>query len=228
MKLTTLFFVICIIHIPPLKAQSFIGSFDLVASQINKNGNARNDTLSYFFGADKTALIIHSKRNQPDMRLVFNPQNSTITGLFEMKGKKGGYILPMNEKHWPGMGYALRAYGTGPRKKLNYTGNTKVIEGLVCEEVLAESDEYNANLWVTGEIPLNMSSVLSYQSVGAGKSQKEREQFDQFGVEPLPLKMNLKSKTGKSNVQIKLINLRNFVNDSIFSSEGYMLSEVEN
>ena len=228
MKLTILLLFISILNINSINAQYFVGSFDLVASQIPSNGNSRSDTLSYYYGEYKTAIIIHSKRKQPEMRLVFDPRDSTITGLFKMKGKKSGYILPMDENHWPGMPYAFKTYGTGPRAELNYTGDSKEIEGLICQEVLAESNEYSASLWITGEIPLTMSSVLSYQSVGAGKSQKELEQFHQFEVEPLPLELNLKSKTGKSDIQIKIINLRKSVNDSIFSTEGHSLSKVEN
>ena len=37
---------------------------------------------------EKTALIIHAKGNQPDLRLVFNPADETITGLFEINDKK--------------------------------------------------------------------------------------------------------------------------------------------
>ncbi len=228
MKKNALLLILSIFSFSQLYSQQFTGSFDLVVSQQYENGNERADTLSYFFGKDKTALIIHAKRNQPDLKLIFNPKDATITGLFEQNGRKGGYILPMNEKYWPGMQVATRDYGTGPRTKLNYTGKTKEIEGYQTREVLAENDEYTASLWLPEAIELNMGSVFAYQSVGAGKDTKELELFDQFGVEGLPLELFLKSKIGRADVIIRVINISEAVDKNMFSSEGYALSKIDN
>ncbi len=210
-----------------LTAQSFTGSFDLVGIQNYPNGNERSDTISYYFGDDKTAILIYGRRNDPDMRMVFSPLDTTITSLYELNGKKGGFILPMDEEHWPGLPQSLRPYGSGPDTQQNYTGIEKMIEGHTCQEVLAESEDYSAILWVAEDIPLSMTRVLSYQSVGTGKSKKEIELFDQFGVEDLPLELFLKSKKGKADVTIHLINFINTVDTSFFSTQGHTLSKVD-
>lgn len=210
-----------------LNAQTFTGSFDLVVRHHYPNGNERIDTISYFLGKDKSAMIMYGKRRDPDMRMVFNKQDSTITNLFEMNGKKGGYILPMDKKHWPGMQYALRPFNSGPRKKLNYTGNETTLEGYHCREVRAEIEEYAATMMLAEDIKLSMSSVFSYQSVGAGKSQDESNLFDKFGVQELPLLLNLKSKEGKANVVIRVVNIKKTFPDKVFSTAGHTLSSVE-
>jgi len=94
----------------------------MIATRHSTNGNVRHDTIGYFFENEKTAMMIHGRRNEPDKRMVFNPSDTTITCLFEMNGRKSGYVLPMDEEHWPGMPSAMRPYGAGPRSKLNYTG----------------------------------------------------------------------------------------------------------
>jgi hypothetical protein len=208
-------------------AQEFQGSFDLIAAQFYPNGNERSDTVSYYFGIEKTAMIIHAQRNQPDLRMIFNQQDSTIINLFEMNGKKRGYILPMDEEHWPGMPHALRSFGTGPRTELNYTGEEKEIGGYQCRGVTAESEYYSALMWVSEDIPLSMTRVLSYQSVGKGKSKKEIEMFDEFGIEGLPLEMNLTSKKGKADVIIRVVNIKETFDENVFSTEGHELSKVE-
>ena len=80
---------------------------------------------------------------------------------------------------------------------------------------------------MTEEIPLSMVQVLSYQAIGAGKSLKELEQFEEFGVYGLPLEMNLTSKKGKANVAIRLVNFQKTVDPSIFSREGHTLSAID-
>lgn len=213
--------------IQSITPQNFTGSFDLIAEQNYPNGNARSDTISYYFGNEKTAIVIHDKRNQPDMRMVFHPADSAITALFEINGKKSGYILPMNDQHWPGMRHAFRSLGTRPKTETNYSGEAKAIEGYLCRKAIAESSDYDAVLWIAEDIPLSMMRVLSYQTVGEGKSQKELEQFDQFGAEGLPLEMHLTSKKGKADVTIRLENFKEEIDDSIFSIEGHSINEVE-
>ncbi len=212
---------------PSLDAQTYTGSFDLVVTHYYPNGNERSDTISYYFGKDKTAIIIYGRRRDPDMRMVFSPKDSTITSLFEMNGRKGGFILPMDDKHWPGMQYALRPFGTRPRKKLNYTGNKTELEGYLCREVLAENGEYSAKIMLAEDIKLSMSSVFSYQSVGAGKSQDESDLFDKFGIQELPLELNLISKEEKANLIIRLVNFNESIPDTIFSTKGHSLSKVD-
>ena len=210
-----------------LIAQTFIGSFNLVSTQNYPNGSSRNDTIGYYFGKEKTAILIFGRRNDPDMRMVFSPMDTTITSLFEINGKKGGFILPMDEEHWPGMLQALRPFGVGLHAGLNYTGEEKDIEGFVCKEVLAENEDYTAKMWLAEDIPLSMTKVLSYQSVGKGKSKKEIELFDQLGVEGLTLELFLKSKKGKADVTLHLIDFSEAFDDSIFSDIGHTLSKIE-
>lgn len=212
--------------LPTLTAQNFTGSFDLIATHHYLNGNIRSDTISYFFGKEKTAIIIYGRRRDPDMRMVFSPKDSTITSLFEINGRKGGYILPMDDKHWPGMQYALRPMGTGPRKKLNYTGKKTELEGYPCREVLAENGAYSAKIMLADDIKLSMTSVFGFQSVGAGKSQDESDLFDKFGIQELPLELHLKSKEKKANVIIRLVNFNEYIPDSIFSTDGHSLSKM--
>ncbi|WP_439483119.1 DUF4412 domain-containing protein [Cyclobacterium plantarum] len=207
--------------------EPFVGSFDLIASQAFPNGTTRADTMSFYFGREKTAIIIHAKGSQPDMRMVFHPSAASITALFEMKGRKGGYVLPMNDKYWPGMKHANGKVKIIANAQPSYTGETRTIEGYSCEKVLAESSDYKAEMWITKDIPLNMMQILSYQTVGAGKSQDELNQFEQFGVKGLPLQVNLNSKQGKAAVQLNLINFQDSIDDAIFSSEGHELSNVE-
>lgn len=213
--------------VPVPKAESFIGSFDLVANQNFPNGSTRSDTVSFYFGPEKTAIIIHSRGNQPDMRMVFHPADASITALFEMKGKKGGYVLPMNDKYWPGMRYADGPVDVKAGTQAIYTGETRTIEGYSCEKVLSESSDYKAEMWITEDIPLSMMQILSYQTVGAGKSQNELEQFGQFGVRGLPLQVDLSSKKGKAAVKLNLIHFQDSVDDGIFSTEGHLISKVE-
>ncbi|MBL1215462.1 MAG: DUF4412 domain-containing protein [Ignavibacteriae bacterium] len=215
------------LSVSSLTAQTFTGSFDLTATQHYANGNIRSDTISYYFGKEKTAIMIYGRRNNPDMKMIFSPIDSTITTLFEMNDKKGGYILPMDEEHWPGMPQAFRTRNTMQRENLNYTGKEKIIEGFICKEVTAENDDYTTVLWLAEDIPLSMTRVLSYQSVGKGKSKKEIELFDQLGVEGLPLELFLKSKKGKADVTINLINFNESSDENIFSTEGHTLSRVE-
>jgi len=216
------FLIIC-----SVSAQDFSGSFDMHLTQAYQNGNTRTDTLSYFFGKNRTALIIHGRRNQPDMRLIFNFTDTTITNLFEMNGKKGGYILPMDNEHWPGLAHIEKDALPCDLNQMDQSGESKMIEGYSCYKVLADNSEYHGELWVTPEIPLSMLTILSYQSVGKGKSEKELELYEQMEVNCLPLEMNLESKLGKADVQLTIENISTVVPENIFSTKGHEVSRMD-
>lgn len=219
--------IICLLVAAVVQAQSFTGSFNVITSQVNANGNVRNDTISYFFSENKTAIIMRAGENQPDLRLVFTPADSTIVGLFEMKGNKNGYILPMNEKQWPGMNYALQEYGTGPKTQLNYTGNKKEINGYPCTETRCENDDFDISFWFAEGIELTLTQVFAYQTVGSGGEMKPIEMLSKCGVQAFAMQTLLQGKDGNPTVAITIANFsEENVDPYIFSTEGHSLSDM--
>jgi hypothetical protein len=126
-------------------AEPFTGSFDLYATLTYKNDRKSSDTINYYITDTKSAIYIHTPSNQPDMKMIFDFVDSTITSLFEINGKKGGYILPMDEKHWPGLPESKSNTGTLTQQESLYTGETKVIDGLECKEAKVEDENYEVN-----------------------------------------------------------------------------------
>jgi hypothetical protein len=223
-----LLLILLLYSVCELTAQSFTGSFDLVMTQLYQNGNTRKDTVTYHFDTDRTAMVIPGRRNDPDMRMIFDKADSTITNLFEMNNRKGGYVLPMDLAHWPGMPQAMRPLSSENSEEMLFTGKEKRIEGYACRQAAAENDEYDAILWVTDEIPLSMTHVLSYQSVGKGKSKKEIELFDQMGITGLPLEMQLINKSEGADVMVEIHNISTSIDPEVFNTEGHELSRIKN
>lgn len=170
-------------------------------------------------------MVIHGRGGQPDVRMLFDPSAKTITQLFQMNGRRGGFLFPMTEQRWPGMKYAdaLPSVEVG---EAAYTGRERSIEGHLCRELQAVNDKYNATVWVAEDIPLSMLRVFSYQSVGAGKSTEEAELYRQMSIKGFPLEMQLTSTTGKPDVVLRVVRLTDHVDPGVFSTEGYAVSEV--
>lgn len=206
--------------------QNFIGRFDLITGPEYANQNGRSDTLSYYFGENKTALIVHARGNQPDLRLVFNPKDSTITGLFEMNEKKGGYILPMNQKYWPAMDYALTDYGTGPRKQLDQTGEQREINGFACSEMACNSDKFEGTFWITDEIEMSLVQVMAFRTVGAGKDIGAVEMLAKCGIQGFSMLAKLRLFEKKDVVMLSIINMSDTFDEAVFSTEGHTLADM--
>ena len=206
--------------------QNFTGSFDLVTGPEYASENNRCETLSYFFGEDKTALIIHARGNQPDLRLVFSPKDSTITGLFEMNEKKGGYILPMNQKYWPAMDYALTDYGTGPRKQLDLTGEQKEINGYPCNEISCNNDKFEGTFWIANEIEMSLVQALAYRTVGAGKDTGAVEMLASCGMQGFTMLAKLRLFEKKDVIMLSIINMSDTFDEAVFSTEGHTLADM--
>ena len=199
-------------------------SFVLVSSQTNSNGDTRSDSITYSFDGPDVAMLIHSRGNDPDVRMVFEPAAQTITQLFTMNGKKGGFVFPMSEKRWPGMAYSEDAPKGG---KVSWTGKETVIQGHRCKEMKVSGTEYTGTAWVAEDIHLSLLRVFSYQSVGAGKNTNELDNLKAMGMNGLPLEMLLKSTQGRSDVLLLILDYRPTVDTSLFTMEGHSTTFVE-
>lgn len=207
-------------------SQNYTGSFDLVTGPEYGSQDNKSDTLSYYFGEAKTALIIHARGNQPDLRLVFSPKDSTITGLFEMNGKKGGYILPMNLKYWPAMDYALTDYGTGPRKQLDMGIEQKEINGYQCSEMACKNEEFEGAFWIANEIEMSLVQVMAYRTVGAGKDTGAVEMLAKCGIQGFSMLAKLRLFEKKDVVMLSIINMSDTFDEAVFSTEGHTLADM--
>ncbi len=206
-------------------AQQPTCSFVLVSTQTNGSGVARTDSITYHFQGANTAIVMHGHNNEPGVRLIFDPAARTITQLFEMNGRKGGFVFPMSEKRWPGMVYS--EHNPDAESDLRFTGKTRLIEGHSCREVHLANEEYAATAWVAEEIPLSLLRVLSYQSVGVGKSTYGADLLAQMGMKGLPMELQFKSLTDKPDVLVRIMNYRDSADPGMFSSEGYSTTWVE-
>ncbi|QIE58870.1 hypothetical protein G5B37_04625 [Rasiella rasia] len=205
--------------------QSFTGSFDFVVAQENQNGNVRTDTVSYFFSKNQTAIIIHAKKNE-DLRLLFNPTDSTITGLYELNGTKGGYILPMNKKYWPGMHHALLNDSLDTIQQKESFGDTKRINEYDCHEISCNNANYEGTFWTTDKIAINLIQILAYQSVGAGEDTDFIDMLSDCGVSEFAMEASFNDKKRESQITARIINLSDTINTAAFSVEGHLLSDM--
>ncbi|MCG2419023.1 hypothetical protein K8089_08300 [Aequorivita sp. F47161] len=207
-------------------AQSFKGSFDLKISQESNDGNQHIETISYYFGEEKTATIIHARGNQPSLRLIFNPADSTITGTYEMNDKKGGYILPMNNKYWPTMKYALGEKDTLNNSERNFTSNKKEIETYNTTAISCSNDKIDATFWIAEEIELSLTQVMAYQFVGSGEEGDDLEMLANCGIKSLALYTSLFDKKRNSTIILQIENLSTKVDITVFNTSGYNLSDM--
>ena len=205
--------------------QDLTCSFVLTTSQTNSSGVTRNDSITYAFQGANAAMLVHGRKGQPDMRLVFDPEAKTITQLFEMNGRKGGFVFAMSEKRWPGMSYSAHAPGTDEAVK--YTGKAKTLQGHACREAKVANDKYAATVWVAEDIPLSMLRVFSYQSVGEGKSTEEADLLARMSMKGFPLEMDLKSLSDKPDVHLRIKDFHDHADPAMFSTEGHSTSWVE-
>lgn len=218
--------IIVIVFSAICQAQSFKGSFDLKISQERSSGNRHTDSISYFFGEDKTSIIIRAGGNQPDLQLIFNPTDSIITGLFETNGKKGGYILPMNEKYWPTMKYATGEKDIVSNSELNHTERKKDINSYITHEVSCSNDKMDATFWIAEEIELSLTQVMAYQFVGSGKEGEDIKIIADCGIKGLALYTNLFDKQRNSTIILQIVNLSTEIDSEIFNTEGHELMDM--
>ena len=207
----------------PSTAQDVDCNFVLVSTRTNSSGTTSSDSISYSFEGPNTAILIYGRDGQPDVRMIFEPEEKTITQLHEINGLKGGFVFTMTEKRWPGMAHSTAEVST---EKMKWTGKTRMIDSHECHEAKVTSADYTGTAWVAKDIPLSLVRVFSYQSVGAGKSTEENELLSKLRLSGLPLEMHLMSTTGKADLVLRVLNYREGSDASLFNTAGHSTTFV--
>lgn len=194
-----------------VKPSSFLGSFDLVNTHIGKNGKEESSTTNLYIDSYKMAMIMPTEGNRPTMCIITDRQNGTMTTLNSKEKQAIVTKIPKinvkNKKDASGQ-QAL---------SFTKTGETKTIDGHLCQKYLGEDEKYQYITWITSDINVDMSDVFGVQ---------KQQQIPDM-PEGTALETTLTDKKNNDRIEIRIKNLKKGKPDAaIFSTSGYELIDV--
>lgn len=123
-----------------------------ITYQIEAGKNKNVNTVTYFIGEScfKAAMA-------KDMAMIFDTKNKVVITLIE--ASKTAMVMSSDKIN----AYAQHQNTDSEHKnyKITRTGNTKVILGYTCEEVIAESDDSKSVIWIAKETGINISEAFA-------------------------------------------------------------------
>lgn len=148
------------------------------------------------------------------MKTIINRKDKTITSLIENSGNKMALRTALPD-------FKSSASST-ERPKLIETGKTKEIDGYTCKQIISESKDNTAEMWITTDLGLSMADVLR---MAAGGSTRNLEQF--YIEKGVSLQTTVKDKKNSKTTVMLLKDIkRSDIPASEFSMEGYKLMEA--
>ncbi len=191
----------------------YSGFIDMEITGTDKKGKDIDPVIMKSFlnkNADHWAI----EMNDPDKEveksiMIFDQKNQAGIFLMENEGEKYRMTYSLN-LHQAMETDSMSAEMDQEMENFNLqkTGNAKTISGHLCEEYLAETEEYIANYWITPEPIEGLASIWSKDNPMMGKRMEEK--YPQH-FEDLPegdiLEMDYKSKVDESSSVMKVLEI---------------------
>ncbi|HYV90512.1 MAG TPA: DUF4412 domain-containing protein [Chitinophagales bacterium] len=198
-------------------AQSFEGMVTMVPDFKTKP-DTKNQMVFYVKG-DKVAMEPNGT-GPMNGRIVGSSATKEYYMLVDADGKK--IALNMNMDKMVGMyGGGNPALGKGKpddhpvKPTVTETGETRVIDGYTCRQVLAEMNGEKSEFWITKDIDLSLGNLLFSPNVGT--------QFKNYGdLQGMVLEAWHYDSKGKITSSMKMTPVKKSVDDKMFEiPEGY-------
>lgn len=140
------------------------------------------------------AVMTKSDANS-DMNMIYDVENESMI----MINEKDITVMVMSSKMMNGM--AAKEVDKNGELKITKTGNTKLILGHTCEEYIMEDDKNKTICWVTTEIKLKFTKMMS-SSMGKGMNANYQEKMKEFSDGGMMMEMTSYNKKGEAETHM--------------------------
>ncbi len=103
------------------------------------------------------------------------------------------------------------------------SGQTQVIDGYNCKEIIAEDGESVSSIWITQDIPLDYFEIIR---VFDRLDSEKGSQFDGFNLKGIPMKTETTYQDGHAET-MTISGITKTIDLSMFSLEGFQVMSFE-
>ncbi|MDX2282689.1 MAG: hypothetical protein NW241_00945 [Bacteroidia bacterium] len=216
----------------PVLPSNFQGSFTMEFNSY-KNGKLDKDNpiiVQYHVDEYRFAMVPQPASDGASSIIIYDRQKRTMTTKsVDSKGKKTAtvmniprFMLTVDAKGSPDA--APASNGT----TVKATGRTKTIEGFLCKEWIADGPESSTTMWITTDWAFNYATVFDFVKVWDAQSGMTTGASNQYQVSGSWLEMHTQSKKEDSKTDNFIKNIRRMHDASVFSLDGYEVSDMTN
>lgn len=204
---------------------TFLGSFRMDIKNVDRKGKETNATIQYHFSKWKTAVEPKLDDSGDQVKMIFDLQNrKSILLMTDKKGQKSGIITKMNKYSFKSDKLDDKVEQVIEGTTYKRTGETKMIEGYLCEKWVIANDDGETESWITDKVDFNMANAFGFLAAGASVPGAKSTQYKQLeNMRGFSLETIHTSKNGEKTF-MKITNIREGdVGDAPFSTAGYQL-----
>lgn len=198
----------------PFTPNAFVGSFRMVMSVQDANGQPSTRDVHYFSSTDHTA--VRMGEGQQNITTITDQRNKWTYMLMNHGSQKQALKTAKMKV------VDARADAPSDPPEVTVTNETKVIDGHTCTKVVVKNEDGIWTGWVAKDIDAPFSDIA--RSLGAAGGQ-ERKGLDQ--VKGFPLEYEWVDVNGTDRVSCTVKDLKvGAVDAGVFSLDGYQVMEM--
>lgn len=195
-------------------------SFDM---QMSKATDKEPMTMKVF--TNKTKLLMRPQITgyKGNMAILIDQSAKKQYMLMDNEGQKMAMIV-----NYVDQVEKMNAIGTVP--KITKTGETKTIDGYLCEKIIAETEESKSVMWITKDLGLQYGDL--YKIIASGNNGPQAQSGNLPAMKEMngfPIEMEVTTKKKAETVTIRIKNISKApINSATFSTEGYQIMDMGN
>lgn len=208
-----------------VEASQWVGHFTMESRQF-KGGREVKDSpmlIDYYINPYDVAFKIPSDEGESIM--IMHRRTGKITTLMtDENGEKTGMVMPM-----------LRVKTTigstdveSQEYSMTATGNTKTIEGFLCEEYQIETEEQSGTVWMTKEWGFDYGVLFDFVQVKNASTGQMTDWSNMYGVGGIMLEGKMQEKGTNKSSEYYIRNISEGSHPEAFSTDGYEMTDMGN
>lgn len=208
-----------------VQESQWIGHFTMESRQFKGDREDKDSPMmiEYYINPYDVAFKIPSDEGESIM-IMHRRTRKITTLLTDENGEKTGMVMPMLR--------VKTTVGSTDTESAEYsitaTGNTKTIEGFLCEEYQIETDEQSGTVWLTKEWPFDYGVLFDFVQVKNASTGQMTDWSNMYGVGGIMLEGKMQEKGTNKRSEYYIRNIQEGSQSEIFSTAGYEMTDMGN
>lgn len=208
-----------------VQESQWIGHFTMESRQFKGDREDKDSPMmiEYYINPYDVAFKIPSDEGESIM-IMHRRTRKITTLLTDENGEKTGMVMPMLR--------VKTTVGSTDTESAEYsitaTGNTKTIEGFLCEEYQIETDEQSGTVWLTKEWPFDYGVLFDFVQVKNVSTGQMTDWSNMYGVGGIMLEGKMQEKGTNKRSEYYIRNIQEGSQSEIFSTAGYEMTDMGN
>lgn len=208
-----------------VQESQWIGHFTMESRQFKGDREDKDSPVMIDYYIDPYDVAFRVPSEEGESIMIMHRRTRKITTLItDENGEKTGMIMPMLRIK----ANVESADVESAEYSVTATGNTKTIEGFLCEEFQIETEEQSGTAWITKDWAFDYGVLFDFAQVKNTSTGQMTDWSNVYGTQGIALEASMQEKGTNKHTEYYLRNINEGSQSHVFSADGYEIMDMGN